>query len=207
MDDTMHSLDEYKISWDFDQDKGIIVNIPYILKKIGIPSTYIEIGVFEGHTLFLLSKALEDKIKIYAIDPHIGSNDMSDDFASVKNNFLYNLNICTNKNILHIDDYSKNGLVKLINDKIKAELIYIDGDHKASEVLTDLVLAWECLSVGGVILCDDTGTWKYTDKNNVAGAQYSPRMAVEMFIQCNWHKIEILDLPDGNQTAFVKLME
>ena len=49
MDDTMHSLDEYKITWDFDQDKGIVINIPYILKKIGIPSTYIEIGVFEGH--------------------------------------------------------------------------------------------------------------------------------------------------------------
>ena len=47
----------------------------------------------------------------------------------------------------------------------------------------------------------------YKDKNNTYSAQMSPRMAVEMFMQCNWHKVEILNLPDGSQTAFRKVQE
>ena len=112
-----------------------------------------------------------------------------------------------NKNITYIPKHSTDGLIELINDNVQAELIYIDGDHKASEVLADLVLSWKLLRVGGVILCDDTTTWRYTDKNGTQSAQMSVRMAVEMFIQCNWQKLNILSLPDGTPTAFIKTAE
>jgi cephalosporin hydroxylase len=198
----------YKFTQDFNCGVGSYKNISDLIKTYGYPNTYIEVGVYEGSTIFWLADQLKKyNTKFFAIDPHTGSVDMSDDFSIVKNNFLYNLTESKNKNITYISKPSKHGLIDLLNQNVKAELIYIDGDHRAGEVLTDLVLSWELLVVGGIMLCDDTTTWKYKDKNNTYSAQMSPRMAVEMFIQCNWHKVEILNLPDGSQTGFRKTQE
>ncbi len=35
------------------------------------------------------------------------------------------------------------------------DLIFVDGDHRAVECLTDLCLAWDLLAVGGVMVIDD----------------------------------------------------
>ena len=190
--------------------RGAMANITDLVNTYGVPNTIIEVGVFEGSTTFWMSDTLTPHNKnllIHAVDPHTGSIDMLEDFTDVKAAFVHNLSVSTHKNVNYISKPSKVGLMDLINADTKAELIYIDGDHKAAEVLTDLVLAWEILVVGGVILCDDTTTWRYADKNGTMSAQMSPRMAVEMFIQCNWHKLKILALPDGSQTAIMKVSE
>ena len=195
---------------DFNCGRGAITNIAHFINSHGIPNTIIEIGVFEGSTTFWLADQLtphNPNLKIYAVDPHVGSNDMTEDFNEVQKNFVHNLNECQYKNVTYLQKHSQDGLIDLINQQVKAELIYIDGDHKASEVLTDLVLSWKLLHVGGIMLCDDTTTWRYTDRNGTESAQMSVRMAVEMFIQCNWHKLRILSIPDGTQTAFMKIAE
>lgn len=200
----------YRYSMDFNVDGGSYKNLAKIIENNGCPMTYIEVGVFEGSTLFWLVDQLKNfnpDLSAYAIDPHVGSIDMGDDFVQVKENFAHNLSVCTHKKITHIPKHSQDGLIDLINQNVKAELIYIDGDHRASEVLTDLVLSWKLLKVGGIILCDDTTVWKYSDKNGTQAAQMSVRMAVEMFIQCNWHKLRLINLPDGAQTAFLKISE
>jgi cephalosporin hydroxylase len=200
----------YKFSMDFNMGKGAMQNISNLVSIYGVPSTIIEVGVFEGGTTFWISEQLAKTSatsQIYAIDPHVGSNDMSEDFLVIKQNFEYNLSVHPAKNVTYIQKHSKHGLIDLINLGVRAELIYIDGDHKAAEVLTDLVLAWELLKVGGIMLCDDTTTWKYKDSNGTQSAQMSPRLAVETFIQCNWHKLNVLSIPDGAQTAFIKTQE
>jgi len=200
----------YKFTMDFNMGRGAMANLSDIFNNYGVPNTVIEIGVFEGSTTFWLSDNLtphNPNLKIYAIDPHVGSNDMTEDFDDVRNNFINNLLVNQNKNVEYVQKHSKDGLMELINKGVKAQVIYVDGDHKASEVLTDLVLSWQLLQVGGIILCDDTTTWRYTDKNGTQSAQMSVRMAVEMFIQCNWHKVRLLNLSDGSQTAFMKLQE
>ena len=200
----------YNFTMDFNCGRGATTNIAHFINSHGVPNTIIEIGVFEGSTTFWLADQLtpyNPNLKIYAVDPHVGSNDMEEDFNLVQQNFEHNLNECQHKNVSYIRKHSQDGLIDLINQRVKAELIYVDGDHKASEVLTDLVLSWKLLQVGGIILCDDTTTWRYTDKNGTESAQMSVRMAVEMFIQCNWHKVRILSLPDGTQTAFMKIIE
>lgn len=198
----------YKFSMDFNMGRGAHQNITDIVNNNGIPNTVVEVGVFEGSTTFWMADNLtpyNKNLKIYAIDPHVGSNDMSEDFNVVQSNFVDNLNTCQQKNITYIQKHSKQGLIDLINQGVQVEFAYIDGDHKAAEVLEDLVLTWQLLVVGGIVLCDDTTTWKYKDNNGTYSAQMSPRMAVEMFLQCNWHKIQILSLPDGSQTAFRKI--
>ena len=67
-----------------------------------------------------------------------------------------------------------------------------------------LVLSFDILAPGGMIVCDDSISWKYKDKNGNEDPQMSPRMAVESFIMCNWSKIEPFSLPSGHQTAFIK---
>ena len=177
--------------------RGAMANITDLVNTYGVPNTIIEVGVFEGSTTFWMSDTLTPHNKnllIHAVDPHTGSIDMLEDFTDVKAAFVHNLSVSTHKNVNYISKPSKVGLMDLINADTKAELIY-------------MVLAWEILVVGGVILCDDTTTWRYADKNGTMSAQMSPRMAVEMFIQCNWHKLKILALPDGSQTAIMKVSE
>ena len=200
----------YRQTYDFNCEGGSFTNLGFLVKTYGIPNTYIEVGVFEGITTVWFSDLVtphNKNFKLYAIDPHVGSDDMSDDFSTVKENFLFNINANAHKNITYIPKSSKTGLVDLINQNVKAEIIYVDGDHTASSVLSDLVLSWHLLQVGGVMLCDDATVWRFIDKHGVESAQMSTRMAVEMFIQCNWHKIRPIILPSGSQTAFIKIKE
>ena len=87
------------------------------------------------------------------------------------------------------------------------DFIYIDGDHTAASVLEDLTLSFTVLNPGGVILCDDAVSWKYTHHSTntkSSDLSLSPRIAVDSFIHCNWSRIDIIDLPNANQVAFQK---
>ena len=86
---------------DFNMGRGAMANLSDIFNNYGVPNTVIEIGVFEGSTTFWLSDNLtpyNPNLKIYAIDPHVGSNDMTEDFVDVRNNFINNLLVNQNKN-------------------------------------------------------------------------------------------------------------
>jgi cephalosporin hydroxylase len=203
-------MNEYRFSVDFSSDGCTYENLTSIVNSYGMPKSMIEIGVYEGRTSFWLSDIIRNSggsIKIYVVDPHEGSSDLTDvDFKKIKENFLYNLSI-HNGNATYVQKYSTEGLLELIHKNIIVDLIFIDGDHRASQVLTDLVLSWQLIGVGGMILCDDSTDWKYEDTNGFASSQMSPRMAIEMFIQCNWHKMKIVKLPNSSQTAFIKMAE
>lgn len=199
----------YKFTIDFNAGKpGPLDNFNFIFQTMGVPSTIVEIGVFEGYTTLWLNDNLHqynENLKIYAIDPHLGSIDMLEKPEDVKEMFLHNVNASEYKHIEYIPKKSVDGLLELIQKNVKAQLIYIDGDHFADTVLTDLVLSFQLLEKGGVILCDDATTWQYVDKNNTKSAQMSPRLAIESFITCNWHNVHPIKLPDSSQTAFIKL--
>lgn len=196
----------YRTTWTMPFDT--MTNIDYIFSRLGVPHNMVEIGTYEGYTSVCVSDKYTEynpNFKIYAIDPHEGSIDMSENFDEIKSNFLYNISISKYKNIEYIDKKSEDGLLELINKNVPVEFIYIDGDHRASTVLSDLVLSFKLLIKGGIILCDDATDWKYTDKNGTTASQMSPRMAIETFIMCNWDKIEIVRLPNMSQTGFLKL--
>lgn len=201
---------KYSFSKDFNVGAGALTNLKSIVEKYGIPSTYIEIGVYEGSTFFWLAEQivpLNKDFKMYAIDPHDDKSvDLKSDFSEVKQRFTDNLSACEHKkNIEYINEYSNKALVKLINDGVKAQVIYVDGDHTAGGVLTDLVLSWELLVPGGVMLCDDSVFWKFIEDDGHCSPHRSPRLAVENFMFCNWDRIKTIMLPDNSQTGFIKL--
>ena len=199
----------YKFTMDFSIDGSTQKNITHILSTRGLPKSVLEIGVFEGKTTFWTAETLDrfyHDYTYYAIDPHSTSSDIDwIELTDVKSNFLHNLQSYGGDSIRYVNKTSTQALAEFIWSNTVFDFIYVDGDHRASQVLTDLSLSWECLSVGGVILCDDATDWKFTDRNGVSSAQMSPRMAIETFIMCNWDRLQIVKLPDSSQTAFVKI--
>lgn len=185
-------------------------NINYILNRHGVPNVMIEIGCFEGATTFWAADLItrhNKNFQLHAIDPHTTDNDNQDfDFATVRRAFEYNLSVCQAR-VNYINKFSYQALTDLSNQNTCAELIFVDGDHTAAAVLEDMILSWRLLPVGGVMLCDDAIGWKLVDKNGQAPVQLSPRMGIEMFVQTHWHKIELLELPNSFQTAFVKVAQ
>ena len=186
-------------------------NIERILSLPGLKiETVIEIGVFQGYFTLNMTGMMapsNPKYTHYAIDPFNTSEDLDDDvIAEAEKCFVSNLeNFPYSKNIIWHKDTSIDSLIDIAYQRMEADLIYIDGAHTADVVLQDLVLSWNILKNGGVILCDDScGSWMYKDKNGFKPVQKSPRLAVENFIQCYWDKIEIIDLPNNWQTAFRK---
>lgn len=207
---------DYRFTMDFSLENSVTLGnhqcIDYIIKKFQIPEVYIEIGIFEGNTLFPFADEFckfKPNIRIYGIDPHFGSIDMDESGDEVNKNFMHNLNICPNKeNITFLRKKSFDGLIDLLQNNVRADLIFIDGDHRASTVIEDLVLSWKCLKIGGVILCDDVIGWKYeNEKENLCAAHMSPKVAVDSFIQCNWNKLELIPMPISTKIAFTKLKE
>lgn len=200
-------MNSYIQTWSFDSP-GTKENIHNIFTNFGVPTCMVEIGVYEGRTTCYISDTYSyvvPKFEIYCIDPHNYSDDLLNaNISEVKERFIHNISECENKNIHYINKTSSDGLIDLINKKVEPQFIYVDGDHKGSTVLEDLVLSFRLLPIGGVILCDDV-IWKHPENSNIPDSpSMNPRMAVENFIQCNWHRLKVINLPHGHQTAFVK---
>ncbi len=180
-------------------------NIDKIIELKGIPETVIEIGVFQGFFTFNMTGLVAPQNKNYrhfAIDPFDTSPDLESQVISQAFDcFLHNLEVFDYAgNIFFMRQNSSAALMELINKNVQAELIYVDGDHTAPQVLEDLVLAWKLLKPGGIMLCDDSVTWG--DDQQVTD---TPRLAVDSFLHCYWRKVRVLPLANNWQTAFEKL--
>lgn len=173
------------------------------------PSTVVELGVYNGYFTFNMLHMMCQKnpnYTHYSIDPYMGYNEFNNnEISKVRSTFLKNLEMCPYKdNVNFIEKPSSDALIDLIGMGVTADLVYIDGDHRAAAVLQDLVLSWKILRVGGAVLMDDAVNWCYTDDRREKPLQMSPRLAVDSFIHCFWDKLEVVHLPNGYQSAFIK---
>lgn len=179
-------------------------SIQSLIAKYGAPKVVVEIGLFEGNTTFNLTQhlaSINPQYKHYAIDPYGESDDLEEDVVeSAETLFKSNLEKFQYKNnIEFMQMTSHDGLIELYNRGVKADLIYIDGDHRANAVLEDLVLSYNILNQGGIMLCDDCIAWRHER------LQDNPKLAVDAFISCYWDKVAIEQLPNGYQIAIRKL--
>lgn len=172
------------------------------------PNKILEIGSFEGKsTVWFIEKYITNENKsITCIDPWLNYNhseislhtyaDVSDDRNydnnEIKNRFLSNIELTGKSSqvkILH--GLSHIELPKLnVNDE-KFDLIFIDGNHTASFVLTDAVYCWWLLNDGGIMIFDDY-LWIHEKNNN----QSVPKFAIDSFIECFKGYLDILHISE-----------
>ena len=169
-----------------------------IFSEVGIPSVVIEIGCFEGDTTFNVARFLETQkpaYAYYAVDPFAASENLRQEVVDeAKEQFIQNALECPRVELLEKPSFD--ALLELHARKVRADLIYVDGSHFAKDVLADAVLGFELLNVGGVMLFDDAVSWRYGTQ-----IQDSPKVAVDNFIQCNWDRLKVLEMPNGYQVA------
>ena len=173
-----------------------------ILQEIIVPKVTIEIGVFEGDSTFNIVNYLIQEnptYKHYAIDPFSQSENLKQEVVD-KAKAQFKSNMVEFPQVELIEKNSLDGLLELYNRNVKADFIYVDGSHFAKDVLSDAVLGFELLNIGGVMLFDDAVSWRYGEH-----IQDSPKVAVDAFIQCNWNRLRVLEMPGGYQTAIKRV--
>ena len=70
----------------------------------------------------------------------------------------------------------------------KFDLIFVDGDHTANQVLKDLKNSWNILIDGGYLILDDYLWWYYKDLNK------NPSTPINKFIIDNINEIVFLKI-------------
>ena len=173
-----------------------------ILQEVIVPKVTIEIGVFEGETTFNITNLLSEcnpDYKHYAIDPFSASENLRQEVVDDAK-LTFKKNMLEFPQVELIEKNSFEGLLELHWRAIKADFIYVDGSHFAKDVLSDAVFGFELLNIGGVMLFDDAVSWRYGEY-----IQDSPKVAVDAFIQCNWNRLRVLEMPGGYQTAIKRV--
>jgi predicted O-methyltransferase YrrM len=171
-----------------------------IVTEHGRPKTVIEIGVFEGATTFQMAEALGgDGYKHYAVDPFLPVENLREEVVRDAE-AQFKENLADYPCVELIQQRSFDGLMTLYQRGVKADLIYVDGSHYAKDVLADAVLGFEILKIGGIMLFDDAVSWRYG-----SAADESPKLAIDSFIQCNWSRMRVLEMPNGYQVAIKRM--
>jgi len=152
---------------------------------------FMEIGALEGRTsTWLLDNVLTGKdcyLTCVDIDP--------------TDNLKHNLNYHKDKARI-VESFSSEWLYEeLVGGGGTYDFVYVDGDHNASGVLEDAVLAWRALKVGGVMFLDDyemeiRDPWFYLMheefKDNPRLNFIHPHVAIDAFISIYRGQYELL---------------
>jgi len=121
----------------------------------------LEIGSYEGRSaIFFLTKFTNSTIT--CVDTWSGSDEHNKaEFINIENNFNINTNSFFKLKRLKKFKMSSDEFFKIDNNKY--DLIYIDGDHSATQVSLDIYNSWNNLNKGGYLILDDYMWWYYDD--------------------------------------------
>jgi len=167
-----------------------------------VPKTVVEIGAYEGRaSLWLLENLLQnDKSRLHCVDVFAGAEQPDSYWQRFKANVLDSEH--RSKVAVHTKT-SFAFLNRYVADGGQADFIYVDGSHRAADVLEDLILSFRALKPGGLIICDDylggSGQHELT--------LGSPKIAVDAFTTIFRDRIEIISGQPLYQFAFFKLRD
>jgi predicted O-methyltransferase YrrM len=166
------------------------------------PIRALEIGAFDGVSANVMLDALfpHPCSRVDCIDPYEPDPTTPQVCAETKDIFLRNRIAGGHEHNIHL--YEGRSLVVLswmINDPEHAEaydFIYIDGSHIAPFVLTDAVLAWNLLKLGGVMIFDDYGMENHADRFE------PPRRGIDAFLQVYGPYVSVFE--KGYRLGFIR---
>lgn len=164
------------------------------------PSKILEIGSYEGRsTCYLIETvgAIED-LEVHCVDTWQGSAEHGGvDMSAVEQRFRRNTSLAAGLvehavNLVIHKKASELGLAELIasGHASSFDLIYVDGSHRAPDVLSDAVLSFHLLRIGGLLVFDD-----YLWSLEAPGSQdplNMPKPAIDSFVNIYQRKLQIL---------------
>jgi predicted O-methyltransferase YrrM len=167
------------------------------------PKKILEIGSNEGQaTCYLINKlSSRHPIEIHVIDPWESYDELQGvNMNDVERRFDHNTSLAISSakfecNLIKHKEVSDTGLAKmLVNDKRNYfDFIYIDGAHKAPQVLFDAVAAFRLTKIGGYIAFDD---YLWSEKlPNGKDLLRCPKPAIDAFTNLYCQKLNILSAP------------
>lgn len=166
------------------------------------PRHMLEVGCYEGRatTLMIEAATRHNDVRMTCIDTWAGSVDLSPEaMAGVEQRFDRNVTLAIaradkRKRIVSLRKVKAASAIALSALLARQDehheffdLIYIDGSHTAPDVLTDAVLAFRLLAVGGVMVFDD---YKWCMES--AGQQdvlNMPKPAIDTFVNMFMRKL------------------
>jgi predicted O-methyltransferase YrrM len=150
---------------------------------------YLEIGVFEGRSLFWMLENILTHPTARATAIDLG--------ALSRPQLLANLaKFPGARKISLTDNHSEAELPKLKADSF--DIIYIDGGHDVRSVMIDAVYSWRLLKQGGLMIFDD-----YLLGGERFPSDLKPKPAVDLFLSGFASEIEILH--SGEQVVVRRL--
>ena len=164
-----------------------------------VPRTAIEIGSYEGRSaLWTLENLLQHpQSRLHCVDT-FHDREKPDSYWR-----RFEANILRSRHAGKVSvsvSASLPFLTRFVASGNKADFIYLDGSHRAADVLEDLVLAFHAARAGGIIICDD-----YLKGAPVGDLTLgSPKIAVDAFTTIYRDRI---DMPWGQplyQMAMIK---
>jgi predicted O-methyltransferase YrrM len=174
------------------------------------PTRLMEIGCYEGRsTTYLIERCAEfGPLQVHSVDTWQGSADLSaEKMAGVERRFDANVAKAISRAggaVTHrkIRQHSTKALAALITEGAAPfDLIYVDGSHTAPDTLTDAVLAFQLLRVGGVMIFDDY-LWSM-EPPHAADPLNTPKFAIDTFTTAFARKVRVL-YPFPNEQCYVE---
>jgi predicted O-methyltransferase YrrM len=149
----------------------------------------LEVGTFEGRcACWLLQHVLtHDTAKLTCIDPFEWNTSFEHELSQAghlqKFDERFSPEVLFDENIRALGAQHKVRKMKGRSRDLLPQLpqhafdlIYIDGSHRSTDVLSDAVLSWELLKPGGVMIFDDYGLEAFCD------ARHNPSAAIDAFL-------------------------
>lgn len=159
------------------------------------PKTVLEIGSFEGRSTIFWAERVEE---VECVDTWNGSEEHEDllDFNRIEQHFDHNT---ANHNVIKHKGLSSDILPRLITEKKKFDLIYIDGSHTREDVLSDAIFCYHLSKKGTVIIFDDYlfydsyrfSDWKMDKPSSITS---HPKTAIDAFVNIYEDKLRTISV-------------
>ena len=190
---------EYKgmYNWTNDLPEGskniFLKMIEYFnINHIDMETKILEIGTYTGISLINIIKLIPNSIG-YGLDKwqSYEENELLTqiDNLQVEKSFYNNIhNEGLSNRIFGIKSTSTDKLIEFIKNKVQFNFIYIDGSHLLLDCYTDLVMSWNILEKGGIIVIDN---YLYKKDENILN---SPFEAVNHFLKVFKEQHKLLNI-------------
>ncbi len=145
----------------------------------GKKAAYLEIGVWEGRSFFwVLDNVLTNPAsRAVAIDYFPEEAERRFNHNLKESGYAKRVTVLKGPSSLRLRELKPNTF----------DLVYIDGDHIGASVLKDIMLSWDLIKEGGLLIMDDY-QWARGD----LPADTRPEFAIDAFLALFWNQLDIV---------------